>query len=118
MDHQAQFIASQSTGPRTAGNYAGGEPLERDGRGVQGKPLPRADFPKRPQFLETHASPQGQEHAQHKKDEPEVPRHPAMKPRSEAPRNFSPRLRVRAASYQRNRHRIAIMVNESNEVNS
>src|SRR2546429_9217146 len=56
-----------------------GEPLEGDGRGIKHQPLHRADLRHGQELLHARAAAPGQEYAESKEDQPEVPRHPQIR---------------------------------------
>src|SRR2546430_5896636 len=56
-----------------------GEPLEGDGRGIKPQPLHRADLRHGQELLHARAAAPGQEYAESKEDQPEVPRHPQIR---------------------------------------
>src|SRR6202521_1598668 len=79
MDRQTKLGGRKSVRPRTPCHDSDGKPLKGDGRGVQPKPLHRVDVWQRQQFLHAHSSAPRQNHAEHEKDEPNVPGHPRIR---------------------------------------
>src|SRR5579862_6603995 len=79
VNYQAQFSRGVPVRPNSPNHYSYDQPLKRDCRSIQRNSFRRTDARKRQQTLETHPPPPRHNYSEKKKDEPEVPRHSAMK---------------------------------------
>src|SRR5260370_4514427 len=76
---QTKLGGRKTVRPRPPSHHRDREPLKSNGGGVERKPLRSADVRHGQQLFRPHSSTPRQNHAEHQKDEPEVPRHPRMR---------------------------------------
>src|SRR5260370_2321143 len=79
LDRQTKLGSRKSVRPGAPSHHCYGEPLKGNGRGVKGDPLHPADVWHRQQFLHARSSAPRQNHAEHKKNQPDVPGHPRIR---------------------------------------
>src|SRR2546427_7066583 len=82
---QTKLKGRKSVSPCAPCHYSDREPLTGNGRGIERKPLRSADLRHRTQVLRPHSSTPRQDHAEHEKNQPEVPGHPRMRTLSAGP---------------------------------
>src|SRR2546422_8715036 len=82
---QTKLRGRKSVSPCAPCHYCDREPLKGNGRGVERKPLRSADLRHRQQFFRPRSSTPRQDHAEHEKNQPDVPGHPRMRTLSAGP---------------------------------
>src|SRR5216683_2245854 len=78
-DRQTKLGGRETVRPGTPRHHRDGKPLKGNGRGIKDKPLHRADLGHGQQFFHAHSPTPRQNHAEHEKNQPEVPRHPRIR---------------------------------------